>query len=45
VKFPIGGKVREPSPKFEGGTGGNPVPTVKVWMEEEEYFEIERIQF
>jgi hypothetical protein len=43
VKFPIGGKVREPFSTGKGGPGANPGPTVKVWMEEENYFETERI--
>ena len=32
MKFPIGGTVREPF----GRTGAIPVPTVTVWMEEDD---------
>jgi hypothetical protein len=35
VKFPIGGKVREPFSTEKGRTREIPVPTVKVWMEED----------
>jgi len=43
VKFPIGGTVREPSSIEKGGPGETPGPTVKVWMEEENYVKIEPV--
>jgi hypothetical protein len=45
VKFPIGGKVREPFREKQVEPVVIPVPTVKVWMEEDFILKLALFQF